>query len=154
MMYWIFLSAEGWAETARGLGYPEYIRDMRIKQVRSYLKKDRTTWVAETCVVSIHSYTSGSDDDGDSSPCSFPARRPTYQVETPISGSSDIPVVETTENEDSDTSSVSDPVMALLWGFFSKFPYPHRIQQTLLDIIANGKQTPFPGSLNHLRKPT
>ena len=97
----------------RGLGYPEYIRDMRIKQVRSYLKKDRTTWVAETCVVSIHSYTSGSDDDGDSSPCSFPARRPTYQVERPISGSSDIPVVETTENEDSDTSSVSDPVMAL-----------------------------------------
>ncbi|GFS28534.1 hypothetical protein Acr_17g0013180 [Actinidia rufa] len=74
----------------RGLGYPEYIRDMQTKQVRSYLKKDRTTWVAETCVVSIHS-----------------------SKHLPISGSSDIPVVETTENEDSDTSSVSDPVMAL-----------------------------------------
>ncbi|GFS28538.1 hypothetical protein Acr_00g0002390 [Actinidia rufa] len=38
---------------------------------------------------------------------------PTRSKHLPISGSSDIPVVETTENEDSDTSSVSDPVMAL-----------------------------------------
>jgi hypothetical protein len=116
-MYGIFLSAKGWAETARThvvSATPSTFEICRQNRSEATSRKtERLGLLKHAWSRSIRTRPVRTMTGTVHHAVSLLGYPPTRSKHLPISGSSDIPVVETTENEDSDTSSVSDPVMAL-----------------------------------------